>query len=132
MRDGVEPAAIIELHEKCLRALTRDLHHALWPSLVLMAFARLIRNGRKSDNENGTSPQSFFLSVLARALDDRDAKKVASATSTLTDPVRSVIVDAVTAEIREIVLDLALDHPSDTAAMMLAPIDYGPLAARGR
>ena len=129
--EGVEPSAIQELHEKCLRALTQDLHHALWPALVLMAYARLARNARSNKATTATSHAMFFFAVLARALDENDAKKVASATSTLMEPLRSVIVDAVSAEVREIVLELAISDPGDTAAMMLAPIDYGPSVARG-
>ena len=128
--DGADPLALQDLHEKCLRALTQDLHHALWPSLVLMAYARLAQNAHSTQATPADSHAMFFFAVLARALDEKDAKKVASATSTLMEPLRSVIVDAVSAEVRGIVLELAISDPGDTAAMMLAPIDYGPSVAR--
>jgi hypothetical protein len=111
-------------YEKCLEAMAGHPDHPLWPSLVLMAYARLAKQTRERPPAAEDEPAglAFFMAVLCRAFEERDAAKVATVTGTLAEPLRGHVVKSVVGDVRRLVLDLLIDAPGDTLAVMLAPI----------
>jgi hypothetical protein len=111
-------------YEKCLQAMAEHPDHPLWPSLVLMAYARLAKQTREKAQPREGEPAglAFFMAVLRRAFKDRDAVKVATVTSTLAEPMQGHVVKSVVGDVRRLILDLLMAAPGDTLAVMLAPI----------
>lgn len=116
---------IAACQEECLRALATLPDHPLWPALSLLSCARLaacdLDNGK---SQTTTSYHSFFFTAIKRALDAHDVAGIASLVGTLKNSPETDIVRAVAGEVRQFIVELLVDHPSDTIAMLLAPLDY--------
>lgn len=107
-------------YEKCLAALAEHPEHPIWPSLVLMTYVRLAKRSQPTTDE--PAGVAFFAAVLGRAFEERDAIKVATVTGTLAEPMRGHVVRSVMWDARHLILDLLMDAPGDTLAILLAPI----------
>jgi hypothetical protein len=103
-----------------LEILATHSDHPLWPLLGFMALARLCA---RQDLSNAPDGFAFFATAMARSLKDVDAAKLASVTGTLQGGLRAYVLGLTAAACRDLVLDLFLDHPSDTVALLRGPLD---------